>query len=204
MKPTIVEAALGLALIVGVVFSTALGSESCNRGKVAQATIQAAEANGAASAHQTSAQASDAKVADLEARVESAVQDVGRHKAERAALLRKLAAKVPPVPSDPDHTVAPPTQPSPVVDVRDQLIAKDAEVIQAQGKQIEDQAVVIGALTVSRDMWKATAEARTREAAGLRIALDAQKSVASSGKWVGRIQGFAIGIGAGYVAGRLR
>jgi len=204
MRPTIAEAALGLALIVGVVFSAALGSQSCDRGKVAQATIQAAEAHGAANAHQSQAQASDAQVADLEARVESAAQDVGRLKAERDALLRKLAAKVPPVPRNPDPAPAAVPEPSPVVDVRDQVIAKDAEVIAAQGKQIDDQGILLDQIATSRDAWKSTAEDRAREAAGLRIALDAQKSVANSGKWVGRFQGFAIGLGAGYVAGRLR
>lgn len=197
MRPTIAEAALGLALIVGVVFSAALGSQSCDRGKVAQATIQAAEANGAASAHQTSAQASDAKVADLEAKIQSQNAKVGRLLAERTALLARL--------DHADHVPVDPVPPGESVrDDRDAVIAKDAEVIAAQAYFIEGQQTQIAALVISRDAWKATAEERAREAAGLRIALDAQKSVANSGKWVGRFQGVAIGLGVGYIAGRLK
>ncbi len=204
MSPRILQALLGGLLIVGVLGGVALGVESCGKGKVNQGVQQANEAHGAANANQSQAQASDKLVADLQARVESAAQDMDRLTKERAALLRKLEAKVPPVPSDPDHAVAVAPQPGPVADERDAVIAKDAELIQAQQVVISDQAAVIGTLIVSRDAWKATAEARQREAAGLRIALDAQKSVAASSKWLGRVQGFAIGLGAGYVTGRLR
>lgn len=204
MSPRLIQAALGGLLIVGLLGGTALGVDSCGKGSVIKAEQQANAAHGAADAHQTQAQASDKLVADLQARVASAAQDMDRLQAERAALLRKLAATVPTVPSHPDNAPAVGPVPGPVVDVRDQVIAKDAELIQAQSKVISDQAEVIGTLVVSRDAWKATAEARQREAAGLRIALDAQRSVATSSRWLGRVQGFAIGLGAGFVAGRLR
>ena len=191
------DALLGLAIVITMLGFAAFGSESCNRGKVQQAEAAANVSHGAADAHQQQAQASDAQVEDLKAKVQSQNAKVGRLLAERTALLARL--------DHADHVPVDPVPPGePVRDDRDAVIAKDAEVIAAQGKQITDQAVVISALTVSRDAWKATAEERAREAAGLRIALDAQKSVANSGKWVGRFQGFAIGIGAGYVAGRLR
>ena len=191
------DALLGLALVVIALGASAFGIESCGKGKVQQGTIQAAEAHGAADAHQQQAQASDAQVEDLKAKVQSQNAKVGRLLAERTALLARL--------DHADHVPVDPVPPGePVRDDRDAVIAKDAEVIAAQGKQITDQAVVISALTVSRDAWKSTAEDRAREAAGLRIALDAQKSVANSGKWMGRVQGFAIGLGAGYVTGRIR
>ena len=204
MSPRILQALLGGLLIVGVLGGVALGVESCGKGKVNQGVQQANEAHGAANANQSQAQASDKLVADLQARVESAAQDMDRLTKERAALLRKLEAKVPPVSSNSDHAAPVATQPGPVADERDAVIAKDSELIQAQQVVISDQAAVIGTLIVSRDAWKATAEQRQREAAGLRIALDAQKSVANSGKWMGRVQGFAIGLGAGYVTGRIR
>ena len=202
MSPRLIQALLGALLIIGVLGGSALGVESCGRGKVDQGTQQANEAHGAADAHQTQAKDSDKLVADLQARVASAAQNVDRLTAERVRLLRALAAKVPPVPSDPDHAVAVAPQPGPVADERDAVIAKDAELIQAQQVVISDQAAVIGTLIVSRDAWKATAEARQREAAGLRIALDAQKHVAASGKWLGRVEGFAVGIALGYAGGR--
>lgn len=191
------DAILGLAFVIVALGSLAFGIESCGKGKVQQGTIQAAEAHGAGDAHQQQAQSSDAKVADLEAQVQSQNAKVGRLLAERTALLARL--------DHADHVPVDPVPPGePVRDDRDAVIAKDAEVIAVQGKVITDQAVVISALTTSRDAWKATAEDRAREAAGLRIALDAQKSVANSGKWVGRFQGVAIGLGVGYIAGRLK
>ena len=203
MSPRLLQALLGGLLIIGVLGGTALGVESCGKGRVDGATANANTAHGAASANQTQAQESDKVVSDLQARVARTAQDVDRLTAERVRLLRALAAQVPHVPSNPDPAPAPTTQPGPVVDVRDQVIAKDAELIQAQQVVISDQAAVIGTLIISRDAWKATASAREREAAQLRIALDAMKTVQSSGKWLGRVQGFAIGLGAGYVAGRL-
>jgi len=191
------DALLGLALVVVALGASAFGIESCGKGKVQQGTIQAAEAHGAADAHQQQAQASDAQVEDLKAKVQSQNAKVGRLLAERTALLARL--------DHADHVPVDPVPPGePVRDDRDAVIAKDAEVIAAQGKQIDDQGILLDQIATSRDAWKLTAEERAREAAGLRIALDAQKSVANSGKWVGRFQGFAIGLGAGYVAGRLK
>ena len=204
MSPRLIQAALGGLLIVGVLGIAAWTTESCGKGKTGKAEQQANEAHGAADAHQAQAQTSDQVVQDLKAQVASAAENVDRLQAERLRLLRALAAKVPQVPSDPDPAVAPALEPSPVADVRDQVIAKDAELIQAQQVVISEQAAVIGTLTVSRDAWKATAGAREREAAQLRIALDAMKTVQSSGKWLGRVQGFAIGLGAGYATGRIR
>lgn len=203
MKPTLAEAALGLALIVGVVFSAALGSQSCGKGKVQQAEATANVAHGAADAHRATAQQSDAKVAGLEAEVAHQKAALAGLLGEREALRRNLAAQVPTLPSNPDPAVPVPGPPS-APDVRDALIAKDAEVIAEQARVIESQGVQLDQIATSRDQWKLASEERAREAAGLRIALDAQKSVANSGKWVGRIQGVAIGIGAGFVAGRLR
>ena len=203
MSPRLLQALLGGLLIIGVLGGTALGVESCGKGRVDGATANANIAHGEASADQTQAQTSDAQVADLQARVARTAQDVDRLTAERVRLLRALAAQVPQVPSNPDPAAPIAPQPVPLADVRDQVIAKDAELIHAQQVVIQDQAAVIGTLIISRDAWKATASAREREAAQLRIALDAMKTVQSSGKWLGRVQGFAIGLGAGYVAGRL-
>jgi hypothetical protein len=43
-----------------------------------------------------------------------------------------------------------------------------------------------------------------KQTRALEIALDAQKSATTSSKWLGRIQGFAIGISVGYVGGKLK
>ena len=42
-----------------------------------------------------------------------------------------------------------------------------------------------------------------KQTRALEIALDAQKRATSSSKWLGRFQGFAIGVSVGYVGGKL-
>lgn len=58
-------------------------------------------------------------------------------------------------------------------------------------------------LTCSRDLWKASTEAGKREAVGLRIALDLQKSLTKGALWKGRIQGLIVGLGSSYIAKRI-
>ena len=89
-------------------------------------------------------------------------------------------------------------------DHRDELLAADAVLITKLDDQVKGLQLALTDEQKRSFEWKATAEAREREAVGLRIALDAQKHVASSGKWVGRFQGLAVGLAGGYIAGRLR
>lgn len=197
-------AAYGLCAILAILVSL-MGASSCYGRLASQAEHQAAIHQGEASAHASQAQASDAVVTDLQAKLEAAKADLGRLSAERGALLRKLAAAKQDghdsaLPVAGDETPAAPVS----VDLSAQVIAKDAEVIEAQAKVIKGYEVQVVTLTVSRDQWKAAFEAERRRAAGLEIALDAQKHVASNGKWMGRAQGFVFGLGAGFVAGRVR
>ena len=126
------------------------------------------------------------KVADI------SQKQVASLKVERAELLRKLAEA--PLPSD----------------ERDVIIAKDAEVIGALDKQVADQKVVIAdqklviaQSVVSIAQWQAAFQDEQRSRVGLQVALDAQKALNKSEKWIYRAQGLAIGIGGGYIAGRL-
>jgi hypothetical protein len=78
------------------------------------------------------------------------------------------------------------------------------QVITAQDQQIgtlKAEVVELRAALVLKDRALGISEQRAR---GLEIALDAQRHAAKSGKWIGRLQGFAIGLGAGYVSGRLK
>ena len=84
------------------------------------------------------------------------------------------------------------------------LVAKQDQLIQAQERQIQDQTAIIGTLTLSRDSWRLSAQQSSAEAVQLRAALAAQQGLTASALWKGRIQGFAVGIAGGYVAGRLR
>jgi len=164
---------------------------------------QAQVFKGEANAHQTQAQASDAKVADLQAKVDAQVQDLGKLQKERDGLLRKLAAKVPAVPGSPDLEPAGGTGPAPVDDPNDQVIAKDAEVIAQQGFVIQSQKIEILQLTESRDQWKATADLREKQAMAQEAATAAWKKAVTESRWRGRVEGFVAGVASGYVAGRL-
>lgn len=195
---------IGLGLVMLLLASLA-GVDSCRRKQVEQAQHQAAIHEGEANAHAGQAQASDAIVADLQAKLEASKADLGRLSAERSALLRKLAAAKQDG-GDPHGPAADPQ--TPVAPVSDDLhlavIAKDAEVIEAQANFIKGQEAQISALVISRDEWKSAFEAERKRATGLEIALDAQKHLNKSGRWLGRLEGLAVGLGAGFTVGRLR
>ncbi len=196
---------IGLGLVMLALASLA-GASSCQRRKAEAAQHQAAIEQGKADAHAEQAKAKDAAISDLAAKLEASKADLGRLAAERSSLLRKLAAAkqdsrdqgVPANGSD-AAPVAPVS-----VDLSAQVIAKDAEVIAAHDGRIKGLEEANRLLSASRDEWKSAFEAERRRAAGLEIALAAQKHVASSDKWIGRLQGLAVGLGAGYAAGRLR
>jgi len=133
--------------------------------------------------------------------------EIKRLTAQRDALLAKLHSS-PVQPTTPSG----PSDPGPAKQDDDPatLLAADAELIQAQAKTIQDQVVAIQArdtliasLTASRDSWHSAYDQSQQEAAAQRIALEAQASAIRAGRWKGRIEGFLIGIGTGYVAGKL-
>lgn len=195
MNARLAQALLGVALIVSALAALS-GLESC-RGR--RGEDQSNVERGRAEANEAQARAKDAEITNLQAQHAAAQQAVANLKAEAQNLRQRL------VPVPPSHApVVPAGDPggSGVGDGRDELIAKLDEVIEAQDNFIKGQKTEIAALVISRDAWKATAEAREREAAGLRIALDAQKHVTSAGRWRGRIEGFAAGVALGYVGGR--
>jgi hypothetical protein len=196
-QKAIAYAVLAIALVLG----TAWGIKHRAASKGSKDEAQAQVFKGEANATQTTAQASDAKIPDLQAKVDDQAASLVRLQAERDALLRKLAAKVPSVSSNPDPTGAVST-PDSVSDVRDEVIAKDAEVITAQTKQIQDQQAVIVALTGSRDQWKATADLRDKQAMAQEAATAAWKQAVVASRWQGRIEGFAAGAVLGYLGGK--
>jgi hypothetical protein len=197
---TYILGALAAGLLIWWGVASALDAYHQHQGT--QAETQAHILSGESNAHQTIAQSSDAKIPNLQAKVDNQAAALGRLTAERDALLRKLAAQVPTVPSGPDSASPIPT-PASVPDVRDSVIAKDAEVIASQSKQIQDQQAVIVALTGSRDEWKATAELRERQALAQEAATNAWKSAVKESRWRGRIEGFAAGVAIGYAGGKL-
>jgi len=200
-KPALVTG-LGVLVVLGVTFGAGYwyGAKR-NQAKATEAETQANIAKGEADAFKAQAQAKDkeieAKDSTLEAakaRLHRAEQELARSKVVRPAM---VPVPVPATPSTPlgDMGMAEPGR---------DLAGRQEAVIEAQSNLIKLQETKIADLTISRDAWRDAEAARSREAAGLRIALEAQKSLTKSALWKGRIQGLAIGIGGGYAIGRIR
>lgn len=156
-------------------------------------------ARGERETYKRQAEAKDQEIAARDAGLDAARNNLRRAEQELARSKMERPPVVPvPLPAIPG---------TPVGDLgveggwRD-LVGRQEAVIQAQAYYINGLETKISDLTISRDAWKASAQAGEREAAGLRIALEAQKSLTKGALWKGRIQGLAIGLGSGYVLGR--
>ncbi|MBA4274834.1 MAG: hypothetical protein C0436_04175 [Alphaproteobacteria bacterium] len=198
-KPVIVSG-LGVLIILGVTFGAGYwqGTKR-NQAKVTQAETHANIAKGERDAITAQAQAKDQTIAAKDAAIAADKKALARANAE----IQRIKDRPPVVPVGPGTANT-----SPVVECRRELTAA-RELIAAYevGKLASEQftkglETKIDDLTISRDLWKASTEAGAREAAGLRIALEAQKSLTRNALWRGRIQGLAIGLGSGYVIGR--
>lgn len=115
--------------------------------------------------------------------------------------LRKAASQ-PVAPPNPP-TLPEPEPPGLPVDLAP-LVAKQDELIQAQDREIEGLKGHITTLTLARDAWKAAYEDSSKEAALRKIAFEAQLAAIRAERWKGRIEGVVVGLGTGYLAGRLR
>ena len=200
-KPALVTG-LGVLVVLGVTFGAGYwqGTKR-NQAKVTQAETQANIAKGERDAITAQAQAKDqaiaakdSSLADAKARLHRAEQELARSKMVRPPL---VSVPVPAVPGAPLGNMG-------VEEPGWDLVGRQEAVIEAQSNLIKLQETKIDDLTISRDLWKASTEAGAREAAGLRIALEAQKSLTKNALLRGRIQGLAIGLGSGYVIGRLQ
>lgn len=198
MRPTLAEILCGAALVLGLLAGTVLGIDSCHKKDGGKAETQATELKGEANAHEKQAREKDTKISDLQAKLDGQQKELGRLADERCALLRKLAIERakrvnPGVPVGPVE---------PVSDLRDEVIAKDAEVIAGQDKIIQGQTLFISTLTIARDEWKATAELRERQALAQEAATKAWKDAVTASRWSGRFEGAAAGALLGYLGRR--
>lgn len=201
MTPRLSHIVAGAILAIGVVIGALIGIAHVAQKISGKAEASAKIEEKKADAHADAAKVSDKQVEDIKTKLDIAKANLDRLTSERDALLRKL--KQPPSPG-PVALPPLPATPSDTPDVRDEVIAKDAEVIASQKAVIEQQDAEIKGLVTSRDQWKAAYSDEKRSNVGLQIALDAQKVVSSSNKWVYRAQGLVIGFGAGYIGGRVK
>lgn len=192
LKPVIILAGLVLSTL-----AIGYGVVRYYQNKAIQSEAQANEAKGAADAAKQQAKTKDAAIEAQANQLAEARADVARKLSQLAAYRAALPAS-PAVDPVSDEPIFPG-----VVDLAP-LVRKQDEVIQAQSHYIQGLETKITDLTMSRDLWKSSEEARSREAAGLRIALEAQKSLTKGALWKGRIQGLAIGIAGGYLYGSIR
>lgn len=200
-KPVAVTAG-AIVVVLGVTFGAGYWyAGNRNQAKVTQAETQANIAKGEADAIKRQAEAKDqaiaakdSSLADAKARLYRAEQELARSKMVRPPV---VPIPVPAIPGTPVGNMG-------MAEQGRDLVGRQEAVIQAQAEVILIQDVKIADLTASRDLWKASTEAGARESAGLRIALEAQKSLTKNALWRGRFQGLAIGLGSGYVIGRLQ
>lgn len=209
MNLRLFAAAVGLALVIGGLGALA-GLDSCRKHQATDAEHNAAVHVGEANAHQHNAEAQDAAVSDLKAQLKARETDLGRLNAERDALLKRLAAKPKPHvdPASPAGVVGP-DDPEPVSNADElallrETVAKDAEVIEGQQILIKSQSELILVATKRGDEYRAAFESERKARQAQEAATQAWKSAVTTSKWRGRIEGFAVGIASGYVAGRLR
>lgn len=188
----------GVLVVLGLVFGAGYW-QGQRKGSTAatQAENMANVAKGEAYAIKAQALAKDAEIQAKDNGLAEARADLARRTAELARVRGALLSKPATVPGAPESILAGSVDLAPVVE-------KQHEVIQAQAVLITELDTRVFDLTRSRDLWKTSAEAREREAAGLRIALEAQKSLTKGALWRGRFQGLAVGIGSGYLVGKMR
>ena len=195
----------GAAVAVLLFGAVAFGLDSCGKSRANKSEIDAAFNKGQASGFRDGAAKADKEVEGLSVQVARQDENVARLVSERDAALQRLAASRragQPAVGPSDSSPKPPVVVVDQEDARDGVILADARLIDGLQTQVKGLQAENLALVTARDQWKLASEAEARRAAGLQIALDAQKHVAASGKWLGRVQGFAVGAALGYVGGK--
>jgi len=199
MTPKLSHILVGFALAVGLFGVMAMGLEKIRETQAAKAQTQADVAKGEAKAHADQAQA----IPDHSLELARATQDVAGARAEVARLKRLLASK----PGDAGaHSDGAGQADLPVVapDHRDELIAAQDALVGSLNGKITVLESALADETSRSGQWKAAYEASQRQAMAQEAATRAWKDAVTASRWSGRVQGFAVGIATGYVAGKLR
>lgn len=191
IKPTIAGVVLVMAGLYG---------RSCYLDhKAKTAAIQAAQHDQAGINHAAQGAVYDSQAAAQNPTLQANDAEIQRLRMEVARLRKKPSVPDPaPIPWNPaPNPIPPPVDLAP-------LVSKLDELNQALTKDNTDLKTNILTLTAARDSWRSAAGEFQREAAFLRIAHEAQLSAIKASRWKGRVEGFAIGLGSGYVIGRMK
>ena len=191
-----VIACLACALIVAGLFWW----DGHTTGKARTSEITAGIAKGEANTH---AQAATA-IPNHQGEIQSASQNVDRARAKVARVGRNLEAK-PGIPV-PDHASSGEAVPqaldfdtgSPLLDA----LNAERELTKAQDAKIKVLEVALSDEQKRSSEWKATAEARERQAMAQEAATKAWRSAVTTSRWTGRVEGFIAGAALGYLGGR--
>jgi len=186
--------ALGyLALTVVLVAATAGYFNGLGKDKIAAAEQRNIELKAKvdalskdSEAHKALADAKEQEIKDRDARIASL--KAKRKSAPTATSLGASAAALPSV-----GTV---TGPSDEAALADQIIA-------AQDEQIAALKVEVVELRAALDLKDKALKISEQRARALEIARDARESAIKRNRWLGRLEGLVVGLGAGYVAGRV-
>jgi hypothetical protein len=123
--------------------------------------------------------------------------------AQLRAEVARLRQAVPRAPQPPSVPGLPAPEPVGVPVDLAPLVAKQDELIQGLSKENADLKTLVVDLTHARNSYHAAYDNSTKEAALRQIALEAQVSAVKASRWQGRIEGFAVGVVSGYVAGKV-
>jgi hypothetical protein len=156
---------------------------------------QSAIHTGEAQAHVQAAQS----IPDHAPALAQAKADSARAWAEVRRLRELVAAQKPGVP---DQGVSGEPAGQPPVDHRDELLAADAVLIEAQAGQIAVLGLALQDEQHRSAELKAAYEAERKATAAQAAATKAWKDAVTTSRWRGRIEGFAAGAALGYVGGR--
>lgn len=184
-------ALVSLGIVAAAFGAGYLKGTRAGEAKATQAEQKAQEHKGRADAAVEAARRAQAD----EAKARSGMADADAKAARAAELVAKLRNR--PVP---DPGVVPPADPGPLEPVG--LIEALTEQVEAQREQIQARDGLILSLSAQRDGWKQAHDERHKETVSLRLALEGQKAAVNGALWRGRVQGFAVGIASGYLAGR--
>jgi hypothetical protein len=188
-----IERRLILGIAVVCIGALSYGAWLGHKERVADAALAAANvAHGAVEVHQSEAVTHDQEAEAQKPQANSNAAEVARLRGELAAL--RNAPKPDPGPVGPD---------APVPDLQP-IVDKQCELISAQETQINGLTLQVDTLTLARDAWRNTAQASQQETVQLRAVIAAKDGLIRGALLKGRIQGFAVGLGSGYVYGKTR
>lgn len=180
-------------LLCGLVVASGLWVRSCYlRHEAQQQAAQSDQHDQAGLIHAALGTLHDQQAEAKSPKLEADDAEVARLRAE-VARLRKAAPPTTPVMSE--------VQPLPPLVLLDN--AKD-QLIDALTQENVDLKAALAERTAASASWKSAYGESQKALACLRIAHEAQLSAIRAERWKGRLEGFAVGIGTGYVVGGLR